>query len=214
MSTEPWAASDEAIERAKIRRQLAGFGWDTPLHPEQAAVLRSMELAERAEERERQERLAERMEQSHNRAVVEAISRAHAAGQPWDPADPWRFYPSHAQPVEEAFALMDAQTAAELREAKRAAAKVLREHGVHAQVVVDAGAPTSPHPGGQSLSPGDTEPPAPGVSRTGFPPVPEAAAPSPSRRHGIFVKDPAREANYSRMRIRQWRDRINQARTR
>jgi hypothetical protein len=42
---------------------------------------------------------------------------------------------------------MDLRAASELRAAKREAAKVLREHGVHAQVVVDANATESPHPG-------------------------------------------------------------------
>jgi hypothetical protein len=83
---------------------------------------------------------------------------------------------------------MDAQTAAELREAKRAAAKVLREHGVHAQVVVDAGAPTSPHPGVRAFPLG-----IPSLRHRGFPgpgsprcrrqrpPVPPAGTASSSR---------------------------------
>jgi hypothetical protein len=49
MTTEPWVASDEATERAKIRRELAGFGWDLTLPPDQVAAIRRMEAAERAE---------------------------------------------------------------------------------------------------------------------------------------------------------------------
>jgi hypothetical protein len=193
---------------------LAGFGWELQLPPEQAALLRSLELAEKAEQREREERLAERMEASHNRAVAESITRAHAAGQPWDPSDPWRFYPTHEQRVEEAFAVMDAAASAELRDAKRAAARVLAEHGVHAQVVIDANEPKSPHPGALTVSPGAASEPPVSRAQGMAPGVPEVAAPTPSRRHGTFVKDPAREANYSRMRVRRWRDRTNQARPR
>jgi hypothetical protein len=182
------------------------FAGDLPgLPPEQAHALRSLELAERAEQREREERLAEHQEQSYNRCVAEAISRAHAAGKPWNPARPFEFYPTHEQRVAEAFAVMDAQAAAELRTAKRDAARVLREHGIHSQVVVDSnGGPPSPHPGGQSLSPGDTEPPASrsiGMASSG----PEVAAP-PLRRSGA-PRLPG-EDTYIRMRARRFFDRV------
>jgi hypothetical protein len=147
-SVEPWVAVDDEPTAPP-----AGFGWDFPLPPGQATASRRMELAEKAEERERQERLAEHMEASHNRAVMEAMTRAHAANEAWDPSDPWKHYPTHGQRVEEAFAYMDLQAASELRVAKREAAKVLREHGVEAVVVVDANAPES-----QSPSPGVAPP--------------------------------------------------------
>jgi hypothetical protein len=101
-----------------------------------------------------------------------AQRRAHRAGEAWDPSDPWRFYPTHEQRVEEAFALMDMRAASELRQAKREAARVLAEHGVHAQVVIDSNATESPHPGPAA---GDASPPAStGVSLSSS--MPEAAA--------------------------------------
>jgi hypothetical protein len=193
---EPTPAFDPAA--------LAGWGWELQLPPEQAQLLRSLELAEKAEQREREERLAERHEHALNRATAEAISRAHASGEPWDPANPWKHYPDHATRIAEAFAIQDAQIAAELRQAKRAAAKVLREHGVNALVTVDANVPQSPHPGGQSLSPGGTEPPASrsiGMASSG----PEVAAP-PLRRSGA-VRLPG-EDRYTRMRVRRFFDRV------
>lgn len=136
----PWAHIGEPAA------PLAGFGWELPgLPPEQAAMLRSLELEEKREERERQERIAERADASYNRMVAESMSRAHAAGEPWDPANPLKHYPTIDQRIGQAFAMTDAQANAELRQARRAAARVLREHGVHAQVVVDANQPASGH---------------------------------------------------------------------
>lgn len=119
----------------------AGFGWIPGLLPEHAAALRSMEFAEKLEQREREERIAERQEMAYNLAVAESMSRAHAHGERWDPADPLRFYPSVAERTGEVFAAMDMQAAAELRQARREAAKVLADHGIHAQVVVDSNQP-------------------------------------------------------------------------
>jgi hypothetical protein len=178
------------------------FDTDLPgLPPDQAAMLRSLELAERTEERERQERLAERMEQSHNRAVAEAITRAHAAGEAWNPNDPWRHYPSREQRVSEAFAVMDMQAAAELRQAKAAAVRVLREHGVNAQVVVDASQPRPQLLPGGSLEPAAGEsPPSPEAPPSaGFPPGTAQRAYGLPRGQG--------EANYVKLRLRRFRER-------
>jgi hypothetical protein len=180
------------------------FDTDLPrLPPNQAPMLRRMEAAERAEERERQERLAERMEASHNRAIMEAIQRAHAAGEPWNPSDPWKHYPSHAERVSEAFALMDLQAAVELRQAKAAAVRVLREHGVNAQVVVDASQPPN-LPGGGSLEPaaaGEAGP-TPGTSLDGAPPGSAQRARVPARGPGV-PRGPG-EAQYVRMRLNRF----------
>jgi hypothetical protein len=174
---------------------------DLALPPDQAAWFRRMEAAEKAEQREREERLAERMEASHNRAVAEAIQRAHAAGQAWNPADPWRFYPTHAQRVEEAFAYMDHQAAVELRQAKAAAVRVLREHGVNAQVTVDASQPRPHLPGGLLESAAGEPSPSPeGSSDRSLPPGTAQRAAMPARGPG--------EASYNRLRIARFFDRV------
>jgi hypothetical protein len=198
---EPWISVGDP-------RPLAGFYGgpdDLPgLPADQVAAIRNMEQAERAEERERQERLAERMEQSHNRAVAEAIARAHASGEPWDPANPWKHYPDHATRIAEAFAIQDAQIAAELRQAKRAAAKLLREHGVNALVTVDANQPQSPHPAGPEPSGEGAQPPASrsiGMASSG----PGVAA-TPLRRSGA-PRLPG-ENSYVRLRTRRFFDRV------
>jgi hypothetical protein len=191
----------------------AGFyaGPDDLLHlpPEQRAMIRSLELAEKAEERERQERLAERMEQSHNRAVAESISRAHAAGEQWDPANPWKHYPTHDQRVSEAFAVMDMQAAAELRQAKAAAVRVLREHGVNAQVTVDASQPRPHLPRGGSLEPATAgePPPSPEDSLSPGPPGTAQRARVPARGPGL-PRHPVGEPGYNRLRIRRFFDRV------
>jgi hypothetical protein len=150
---EPWQQVGE-------RRPLAGFiDSDFPGLPyEQAVALRSLELAERREEQARQEQLAERREASLNRAIMEAHRRAGIAGERWDPKDPWRHYPSHEQRVAEAFAALDANVAVEMRQARQAAAAVLREHGVFGQVTVDSGQP-APKPDLTSV-PGQTPSPS------------------------------------------------------
>jgi hypothetical protein len=125
---------------------LAGWGWDLQLPPDQAALLRSLELAEKAEAREREERLAARMEAASNMAVAESITRAHRAGEQWDPRQPLKHYPPITVRIEEAFAMQDMHVATELRAAKQAAAAVLREHGINAQVVIDPSAGQSPSP--------------------------------------------------------------------
>jgi hypothetical protein len=190
----PWAHVGEPAQ------PLAGFGWDLPgLPPEQAAMLRSLELAERAEERERQERVAERREQSYNAMVAESISRAHAHGRPWDPTNPLEHYPTPAQRIDRAFAAMDMQANANLREAKREAAKVLQSYGVGAQVTIDAGHPPSPPPGRLAAPPGDSEPPA---SRSVTDSVPGAAA------HSYGLPRGPGEASYNRLRIARFFDRV------
>lgn len=195
-TTDPWVHVGEPAAPP------AGFGWELPgLPPEQAAMLRSLELAEKAEQRECEERLAEHQEQSYNRCVAEAITRAHAAGKPWNPADPWRFYPTHAQRIEEAFAAMDHQAAVELRQAKAAAVKVLREHGVNAQVTVDASQPRPHLPGGLLESAAGEPSPSPeGSSDRSFPPGTAQRAAMPARGPG--------EASYNRLRIARFFDRV------
>jgi hypothetical protein len=146
------------------RRPIAGFiasDADWPgLPADQVAAIRSLEFAERAEERARAERVAEHREAAYNRMVAESISRAHAHGRQWDPQDPLRDYPSIAERTELVFAQMDAQSASELRAARREAAAVLRRHGVHAMVTVDSNAPDSPHPAGPEPSGEGAQPPA------------------------------------------------------
>jgi hypothetical protein len=191
---------------------LAGFGWEhLNLPDDQRAMLRSLELAEKAEQREREERLAERMEQSHNRAVAESISRAHAAGEQWDPSNPWKHYPTHDQRVSEAFAVMDMQAAAELRVARAAAVKTLREHGVAAQITLDASEPR-PHLPGGSLEPAAGE--------VGPTPEPLAGASSgtaqrarvPARGPGL-PRHPVGEPGYNRLRIRRFFNRVGRRTT-
>lgn len=102
-------------------------------------------------------------------AVAEAISRAHAHGEPWRPDDPWRFYPTRDERIAEAFAAMDANVNAQLRQAKAEAARVLRDAGVHAQVVIDSqqdvkSPPVAAMPPGLGGSPG---PPPGAASRSG-----------------------------------------------
>jgi hypothetical protein len=161
---------------AHVGEPTAGFFYDDTDLPglpyEQAMALRSLAAAERLEEARHQEELAERMEASRNRAIAESIQRAHVGGKQWDPKTPWEFYPSREQRVAEAFAAMDARAAAELRVAKQAAIQVLRDHGVHAQVVVDA---SQPAPGLVSPSvPG--QPPSPSSSSASSSPAGEARA--------------------------------------
>jgi exonuclease VII large subunit len=189
------------------------FDADLPgLAPDQAAAIRSLELAEKAEERERQERLAERMEQSHNRAIMEAIQRAHAAGEAWNPSDPWRHYPSHSQRVEEVFAYMDMQAAAELRQAKATAVRVLREHGVNAQVVVDASQPRPQLPGGSLEPAAGEQPPSPGTSLAGASSGTAQRARVPALGPGV-PRGPG-EAQYVRMRVRRFLDRTRKVNAR
>jgi hypothetical protein len=131
--SEPWLAAEPT----------AGFIADVAdahpgLPPMTVVALHHAEAEERAAEQRRHDELEERREQPHNRAIAESISRSHAHGEAWRPDDPWRHYPDRETRIAEAFAVMDAQAAAELRQAKAEAARVLREHGVHAQVVVDA----------------------------------------------------------------------------
>jgi hypothetical protein len=178
---------------------LAGWGWELQLPPDQAAMLRSLELAEKAEQHEREERLAERHEAAQNVAIAESIRRAHAAGEAWNPNDPWKHYPSHEQRVAEAFAAMDMQAAVELRAARREAAQLLASHGIHAQVLVDSNAPQSPPPGVTGSSPGDSEPP---VSRA------QGMAPGvPEVRHRYGLPRGGNESGYVRLRLARFRKR-------
>ena len=168
----PWAAVGEPT---------AGFfyaaGDDLPGLPyAQRMALRSLEAAERLEERRRQEQLAEHHEQAYNRAVAESISRAHAAGKPWNPANPLEFYPSRDERVAMAFNEMDMRAAAELRAAKQAAVRTLRDHGINALVVLDA---SQPAPRGSELpSSAPDSPPSP----SGSSPSRETAARSTTAR--------------------------------
>jgi hypothetical protein len=121
--------------------------------------------ANRAAHRRRRERIAQRAEAAENMALAEAARRAHLAGEPWNPADPWRFYPSPSQRISEAVAAQDFQVGAELRVAKSEAARVLQSHGVSAEVLVDASQPQSPPPPTTSL--GDAAPRRPEPWRRG-----------------------------------------------
>ena len=154
-TTEPFVAH----VGEPTRFPLAGFiDADFPgLPPEQAQMLRSLEAAERQEQREHEEHLAARRELAENMALGEAARRAHAHGEAWDPSNPLKHYPTREQRVAEAFALKDVMAASELREARREAAAVLRRHGIAAQVLVDADATELPHPGPAA---GATPPPA------------------------------------------------------
>jgi hypothetical protein len=99
---------------------------------------------------------------------------------------------------------MDAQAASELRQAKHAAAKVLREHGVNAQVVVDANQPRSPLPGVPSdSSSGGESPPAPGFSLPG----PEAAAQRHTSRRTGVPRLPGEDA-YMQLRVKRFFGRV------
>jgi hypothetical protein len=164
--SEPWVSDDEAVERAAIRREL-GFGWDHPnLPPDQLLMLRSMEAAERAEERERQERIADRAQRAEDWAFAEAAHRAHLAGEHWDPSQPLKHYPTRAQRAEMAFAAMDLQLAVDVRAAKQAAARVLRDHGVTGQVIVDASQTVSPSPSAPRSNPAGVSSPAGTATRS------------------------------------------------
>jgi hypothetical protein len=203
MTTEPWAY----VGDPQPAFPPAGFiDGDMPGLPyEQAMALRSLEAAERAEERKRAERLAERREAAENIAFAEAARRAHLVGQPWDPSRPLAHYPSREQRVAEAFAVMDMQAAAELRVARAAAAKVLREHGVAATVVIDANEPR-PSPGGSSSRLPGEPPPTPGTSEDGTPPGSAQRARVPARGPGV-ARGPG-EAQYVRMRLARFRNRV------
>jgi hypothetical protein len=99
---------------------------------------------------------------------------------------------------------MDAQAAAELRDAKRAAARTLAEHGVHAQVVVDANeCPSSPPPGQGSAG----EPPASGAT-----PGPGPAPGPEVRRYGL--PRGKGEASYVKLRLARFRARLEESRKR
>jgi hypothetical protein len=114
------------------------------------------EMVDRAEAREREERIAERQDRAYQLAVAEAITRAHVAGEQWNPADPLKHYPPTSVRMEEAFAWMDMEARANARQAKREAAAVLAAAGVQGQVTIDVESPASSGPaavGGESGSP-------------------------------------------------------------
>jgi hypothetical protein len=200
MTTEPWVQIGEPRPAFPVAGFFAGPDDLPGLPPDQLAAIRSLDLAERAEEQRHREELAERREMAENRALAESASRSHARGRQWNPSDPWRDYPSHAERVAEAFALQDAHLAAELRQAKAAAARLLREDfGIAAQVVVDSSQPRPQPPDGY-LEPAVGEPPpTPGTSVDG--------ASSGSAQRSWRQLGPG-EPSYVRQRIARFRARV------
>jgi hypothetical protein len=165
-----------------------------------------------AEERERAERIAARREQAENMALAEAARRAHRAGQPWDPGNPLAHYPTREQRVSEAFAIMDMQAAAELRVARAAAAKVLREHGVNAQVVIDANEPRPSLGGSSRRLPGEPPPTPEEPLELPGPSGSAQRARTPARGPGV-ARGPG-EPQYVRMRLRRFLDRTRKVNAR
>jgi hypothetical protein len=81
-------------------------------------------------------------------ALAEAMTRAHAKGEPWDPAQPWAHWPTFAERTAKVFAAQDRRDAVINREARRAAADVLVDYGVTDTVAIGGGAaPTGRCPG-------------------------------------------------------------------
>jgi hypothetical protein len=158
-----------------------------------------MEADERAE---REKRLAKRVEASDKLANEIARDWAHAKGQPWNPSDPWKHYPTRDELIQAEFARMDHEAAKELAAARRAAARVLAEHGVHAQIVIDSNAYESPHPAGPEPSGEGAQPPA---SRS-------MAASGPGVRHRYGLPRGANEPGYVKLRLARFRTRLDEAR--
>jgi hypothetical protein len=74
------------------------------------------EAAIAAEERRRAEERAERIEQRQDAMIAEAMRRAWAAGEPFDPQYPWKHWATVQERINEAF---DAQDRAAEREERR-----------------------------------------------------------------------------------------------
>jgi hypothetical protein len=100
--TGPWAALYDA-EDARLPR-----AWRMQIARQEAAIA--------AEERRRAEERAERIEQRQDAMIAEAMRRAWAAGEPFDPQYPWKHWATVQERINEAF---DAQDRAAEREERR-----------------------------------------------------------------------------------------------
>jgi hypothetical protein len=134
MSTEPWA-------------HVEGF-YDEPrfLPPGELVRWQREEAAMRAEEQRVEAERTERAEIRQELALWEARQYSIARGLPWDPQRPFVNLPDIYARAEAAFQLQD-------REQRDADRRALQEAGLH-HLVADL-----PHPGGLSLSPGESSSP-------------------------------------------------------
>jgi hypothetical protein len=174
MSTEPWQAF-----------------YDQPafLPPGELVRWQREEAAMRAEEQRLEAERTERAEIRQELALWEARQYSVARGLPWDPQRPFVNLPDVYARADSMFSLQDAQQ----RSADR---RALQEAGLH-HLVADL-----PHPGGLSLSPGESSPPpaaAPGPGPGG------SGAATRAHRYGL-PRGPG-EAGYVRLRLRRFLDR-------
>jgi hypothetical protein len=210
MTSEPWVASDEAIERAEIRRELARtdaaqpwaqFGWETPgLLPGHLAQLRRLEAAEAAQERREADERRARAEDRRDLAIHRRMQEFAFRGRPFNPADLSTLAYEPGELADRVFNAQDAENA-------HAERKALVDAGLLHLIDGPGVYPASPHPGVSTVSPGDTEPPTPGsFSATGS----EVAARGvPSMTDPRTDRTPAGKA---RLALRRWRARERRAR--